>query len=61
MFPAYCTIACSLARYPCPEVLPGSLARQPCPAVLFHQQIILNQAQKVFKNKFWREIVAIYQ
>jgi hypothetical protein len=26
---SYCTIACTLARQPCPAALPGSLARQP--------------------------------
>jgi hypothetical protein len=31
---AYCNIACTLARQPCPAALPGSLARQPCPAAL---------------------------
>jgi hypothetical protein len=31
---AYCNIACSLARQPCPAALPDSLARQPCPAAL---------------------------
>jgi hypothetical protein len=34
MLSAYCTIACSSARQPCPAALPGSPARQPCPAAL---------------------------
>jgi hypothetical protein len=34
MLSAYCTIACTFARQPCPAALPGSLARQPCPAAL---------------------------
>jgi hypothetical protein len=34
MLSAYCTIACRLARQPCPAAFPSSLARQPCPAAL---------------------------
>jgi hypothetical protein len=34
MLSAYCTIACSLARPPCPAALPDCLARQPCLAAL---------------------------
>jgi zinc transporter ZupT len=34
MLSAYCTIACSPIRQPCPSALPGSLVRQPCPAAL---------------------------
>jgi hypothetical protein len=34
MLSAYCTIACTFARQPCPAALPGSLARQTCPAAL---------------------------